>query len=151
MVQREVTRIKEPEGWVWGWGVRGGGEPSLHATPLSECLEPQKKKCGPKEKLIIQQIHCNLMGVQALALEFNLCQILCGFSEELLPSLGLPYINSLSLWWWISWVKILDPLQLFIVMYSVFSAELSLYFSQFYAQCKCQDTFKLHINLRATT
>ena len=84
-------------------------------------------------------------------LEFNLCQILCGFSEELLPSLGLPYINSLSLWWWISWVKILDPLQLFIVMYSVFSAELSLYFSQFYAQCKCQDTFKLHINLRATT
>lgn len=47
--------------------------------------------------------------------------------------------------------KILDPLQLFIVMYSVFSAELSLYFSQFYAQCKCQDTFKLHINLRATT
>lgn len=47
--------------------------------------------------------------------------------------------------------KILDPLQLFIVMYSVFSAEISLYFSQFYAQCKCQDTFKLHINLRATT
>ena len=47
--------------------------------------------------------------------------------------------------------KILDPLQLFIVMYSVFSAEISLYFSQFYAQCKCQDTCKLHINLRATT
>ena len=47
--------------------------------------------------------------------------------------------------------KILDPRQLFIVMYSVFSAELSLYFSQFYAQCKCQDTFKLHINLCATT
>ena len=47
--------------------------------------------------------------------------------------------------------KILEPLQLLIVMYTVFSAELSLYFSQFYAQCKCQDSFKLHINLHATT
>ena len=48
MVQREVTRIKEPEGGVWGWGV-GGGQPSLHATPLSECLEPQKKNVDQKK------------------------------------------------------------------------------------------------------
>ena len=88
-------------------------------------------------------------------LEFNLCQILCGFSEALLPSLGetlIPPLHKLSVIMVVDFMgKILDPLQLFIVMYSVFSAELSLYFSQFYAQCKCQDTFKLHINLRATT
>ena len=88
-------------------------------------------------------------------LEFNLCQILCGFSEELLPSLGetlIPPLHKLSVIMVVDFMgKILDPLQLFIVMYTVFSAELSLYFSQFYAMCKCQDSFKLHINLRATT
>lgn len=94
-------------------------------------------------------------GIQALVLEFNLCQILCGFSEALLPSLGetlIPPLHKLSVIMVVDFMgKILDPLQLFIVMYTVFSAELSLYFSQFYAMCKCQDSFKLHINLRATT
>jgi len=33
----------------------------------------------------------------------------------------------------------------------VFSAEHSLHFGQFYAQCSCQDSFKLHINLHAVT
>ena len=92
------------------------------------------------------------MGVQALALEFNLCQILCGFSEELFNTQSRTPLHKLFVIMVVDFMgKILDPLQLFIVMYSVFSAELSLYFSLFYAQCKCQDTFKLHINLRATT
>ena len=92
------------------------------------------------------------MGVQALALEFNLCQILCGFSEELFNTQSRTPLHKLFVIMVVDFMgKILDPLQLFIVMYSVFSEELSLYFSQFYAQCKCQDTFKLHINLRATT
>lgn len=87
-------------------------------------------------------------------LEFNFCQILCWFLVELLPSLGeplIPPLHKLSVIMVVDFMgKIPDPLQLFIVIHCVFCRAQPL-FCQFYAQCKCQDSFKLHINLHAAT
>lgn len=131
--------------------------PSLHPTlHYLNALNRYKKKgtLDQTKNSSYNRYMVTWWGVQALVLEFNFCQILCWFLVELLPSLRetlIPPLHKLSVIMVVDFMgKIPDPLQLFIVIHCVFCRAQPL-FCQFYAQCKCQDSFKLHINLYAAT
>lgn len=87
-------------------------------------------------------------------LEFNLCQIFCGFSEVFPPSLGetlFPPLHKLSVIMVVDFMgKILDFLQLIIVIHCVFHRAQPLFWS---ILCSVQvpRQLQLHINLHAAT